>query len=58
MVVVKLTTMMLTTVVQMESFALAWKLHATKHGEKNNPLTTRRKGTASRDSHRFLDSAK
>ncbi|KAK7099811.1 BTB/POZ domain-containing protein 19-like [Littorina saxatilis] len=41
--------------VPMELFAQAWKLHATKHGEKDNPMTTRRKGTASRESHRFLD---
>ncbi|XP_076441520.1 BTB/POZ domain-containing protein 19-like [Babylonia areolata] len=40
-----------------ESMALAWKLHATKQGDKGNPLFTRRKGTAPRDTHRYLDSS-
>ncbi|KAL8584279.1 hypothetical protein ACOMHN_014698 [Nucella lapillus] len=38
-----------------ELMAQAWKLHATKSGEKNNPLFVKRKGTAPRECHRFLD---
>ena len=44
----------MTVCLQMESFALAWKVQARKSGEKNNPLTTCRSGTAQRDSHRYL----
>lgn len=40
--------------IPMDSFAVAWKLHATKQAEKNNPLTTRRKGTSARECHKFL----
>ncbi|KAI8786879.1 BTB/POZ domain-containing protein 19 [Biomphalaria glabrata] len=37
-----------------DSFSYAWKLHALKQGEKNNILSTCRRGTVSREHHKFL----
>ncbi|KAK6175504.1 hypothetical protein SNE40_013957 [Patella caerulea] len=44
--------------IPVESFAFAWKVHALKHGEKGNPLTTKRKGTNPRDVHKYIDNSK
>ncbi|XP_013397826.1 BTB/POZ domain-containing protein 19 [Lingula anatina] len=41
--------------IPVECVSFAWKFHVFKKGEKGNALTTKRKGTKPRESHKGLD---
>ncbi|XP_064625236.1 BTB/POZ domain-containing protein 19-like [Lineus longissimus] len=41
--------------IPMDMMAFAWRFHALKKGDRNNPLTRRRKGTVLRECHRALE---
>lgn len=45
---------MLRMFLQIECFSVAWKFHATKKGDPNNPLMRVRQGTESREHHANL----
>lgn len=40
---------------KVDCFSGAWKFHATKKGDKSNPLLTKRKGTTDRAHHQTLE---
>lgn len=42
-------------ILKVDCFSGAWKFHATKKGDKSNPLLTKRKGTTDRAHHQTLE---